>query len=219
MKKTLLLSNIVGDITKDNNEIVDFNNYAKKYLAKNIPLNSKLLFINAPGLGGEDNYLTNILKCFARIGVGFSEILDLSANTPDDALEKFDKASGETIYFLMGGNPLAQMEIIKKFNLFDTIKNYEWLVIGFCEGAINLSKYSIITTDDDFDRPQSYEGIGRVPIVVEPHYTNDNDTVRNEEINSFAKELNEKIYAIPDASVIIVENNSMQELGKIYHFA
>ena len=111
------------------------------------------------------------------------------------------------------------MEIIKKFNLFGTIKNYGGLVIGFCAGAINLSKYSIITTDDEFDRPQSYEGIGRVPIVVEPHYTDANDTVRNEEINSFAKEFNEKIYAIPDTSVIIVENNSMQELGKTYHFA
>lgn len=215
--KTLLFSNIVGDITKDDNAI-NFNDYTKEYLAKNVSPNSKLLFINAPGLGGEDSYLANILKCFSKININFSRVLDLDTDTPNGAVEEFNKAAGETIYFLMGGNPLTQMEIIEKNNLVNEIKNYEGLVIGFCAGAINLSKYSIITTDDDFDKPQSYKGIGRVPIVVEPHYNNSADTARNEEINNFAKELNEKIYAIPDTSIVTVEDGSVKEFGKIYHF-
>ena len=216
--KTLLFSNTVGDVTKSD-DAVGFNDYMKEYLAKNMSPRPKLLFINAPGLGGEDNYLANILKCFAEIEINFTEVLDLDIDTSKSTLDDFYKASGETVYFLMGGNPLTQMEIIRKFNLTDTIKSYEGLAIGFCAGAINLSKYSIITTDDDFDRPQSYRGIGRVPIVVEPHYNNDDDIQRNKEISNFAKELSEEIYAIPDTSVIVVENGSVKEFGKIYHFS
>lgn len=216
--KTLLFSNIIGDVT-NGDSVVRFNDYMEEYLAKNISSNSKLLFINAPRLGGENNYLSNILNCFSEIGVSFSNILVLDDSTSNTELEDFNKADGETVYFLMGGNPLTQMEIIKKFDLTDSIRNYEGLVIGFCAGAINLSKYSIITTDDDFDKPQSYDGIGRVPIVVEPHYNDNKDAARNEEIKNFEKELNEKIYAIPDTSIIVVEDGLVKEFGKIYHFA
>ena len=176
------------------------------------------MFINAPGLGGEENYLENILTCFSKIGIKFAEILDLNIDTSGENIKKFIQQGGEIVYFLMGGNPLAQMEIIKKFDLSESIKNHEGLVVGFCAGAINLSKYSIITSDDDFDHPQGYRGIGRMPIVVEPHYNDDSDMARNEEINDFAREYGETIYAIPDESTIVVEDNSVKEFGKIYHF-
>lgn len=197
---------------------IRFNNYTADYLVKNISSGSRLLFINAPGLGGEENYLANILTCFSKIGIKFAEILDLNIDTSSVNVKNFIQQGGEIVYFLMGGNPLAQMEIIKKFDLSESIKIHEGLVVGFCAGAINLSKYSIITSDDDFDHPQSYRGIGRMPIVVEPHYNDDSDMARNEEINDFAREYGETIYAIPDDSAIVVEDNSVKEFGKIYHF-
>ena len=36
-----------------------------------------------------------------------------------------------------------QLALIKKYDLIEDLKNYEGLVIGFCAGAINLSKHSI----------------------------------------------------------------------------
>ena len=117
----------------------------------------------------------------------------------------------------MGGNPLTQMEIIKKFNLENRIKEHNGLVIGFCAGAINLSKYSIITTDEDFDKCQSYEGIGRIKLIIEPHYNVSDDENRNKEIKDFAKQYNQTIYAVPDESIIVVEDYNIIEYGKIYH--
>lgn len=96
------------------------------------------------------------------------------------------------------------------------IKNHKDLVIGFCAGAINLSKYSIITSDEDFDKPDSYYGIGRENICIEPHYNDINDIVRNNELRDFSKKYNTKIYCIPDESIIYFKDEEKFENGKIY---
>ena len=217
MKKTLLFSNIIGDVTAKENANIRFNQYMEDFLSENIKKEFKLVFINAPGVGGEENYLNNIIKCFEKIGIEFSKIFDLEYNSDSNKLESFIKDEKEIIYFLMGGNPLTQMEIIKKFNLENRIKEHNGLVIGFCAGAINLSKYSIITTDEDFDKCQSYKGIERISIIIEPHYNVINDKNRNEELSDFAKQYNQTIYAVPDESIIVVENDNIIEYGKIYH--
>lgn len=216
-KKTLLFSNTVGDVMQ-NDANIRFNASMEEYLVENIASNSKLIFIDAPGLGGENNYLPNILKCFTKIGIKFADVIRLDYDTTKDAANAASKLDDEKTYFLMGGNPLTQMEIIEKLNLIDAIRKYDGLVIGFCAGAINLSKYSIITSDEDFNKPQSYNGINRVPIIVEPHYNNNNDEERNAEIKEFAKKYNETIYAIPDESIIIMEDDDLKEVGTIYHF-
>ena len=217
IKKTLLFSNTIGDVMA-NDASVRFNAYMEKYLVENVTPNSRLIFIDAPGLGGESNYLPNILNCFAKIGITFADVIRLDLDSTKEMADTTLRVDGEKVYFLMGGNPLTQMEIIKKLNLIDTIKEHNGLVIGFCAGAINLSKYSIITSDEDFDNPQSYNGINRVPIIVEPHYNNSKDGERNTEIKEFAKKYNETIYAIPDESVIVVEDDKLKEFGKIHYF-
>ena len=78
------------------------------------------------------------------------------------------------------------------------------------------SKYSIITSDEDFEKPDSYIGIEREKICVEPHYNDINNNVRNSELKEFAKRYNTKIYCIPDESIIYFENGIKNEKGKIY---
>lgn len=217
MKKTLLFSNIIGDVCSDENQNLRFNLYMEEYLKQNVDSTFNLVFINAPGLGGEENYLKNILKCFENIGISFRSILDIEENTRKIEVDEFIKNNDRIIYFLMGGNPIKQIEIIDRLNLRTIIKNHNELVIGFCAGAINLSKYSVITTDEDFDKTQSYIGVERVSIIVEPHYNLPIDENRNDELLSFSKQYNSKIYAIPDESIIIVEDNYIIEYGKIYY--
>ena len=200
---------------KDNDD-VRFNDYMSNYLKQNIDNNYSLVVIDAPGLGGEDNYLPNIIKCFKKIGIIFKNIMHVDEDTFRSDVDYFLSNNSNILFFLMGGNPYSQLEIIKELNMVDEIKNHEGLVIGFCAGAINLSKYSIITSDEDFDKPDSYYGINREDICIEPHYNDPNDTNRNNELKEFSLKYNTKIYCIPDESIICYEDGEKIEQGKIY---
>ena len=214
-KKTLFFSNIVGDIMSDDVNS-KFNDYMSYYLKQNINSDYSMVFIDAPGLGGEENYLPNIIRCFKKIGISFKNIIHIDINTTRNELDNFLSTNNKVLYFLMGGNPYTQMEIIKRLNMIEEIKNHDDLVIGFCAGAINLSKYSIITSDDDFPEVDNYEGIYREDICIEPHYNNPNDVKRNNELKEFSKKLNTNIYCVPDESIIYFENGKRYERGIIY---
>ena len=180
-----------------------FNDYMSYYLKQNINSDYSMVFIDAPGLGGEENYLPNIIRCFNKIGINFKNTIHISNNN-------------KVLYFLMGGNPYTQIETIKRLNMIEEIKNHDDLVIGFCAGAINLSKYSIITSDEDFPEVDNYEGIYREDICIEPHYNNPNDVKRNNELKEFSKKLNTNIYCVPDEIIIYFENGKRYERGIIY---
>lgn len=212
--KTLLFSNIIGDVTLDTD--VSFNDSMIEYLKYNIDSRYSMIFFDAPGLGGEENYLSNILKCFNRIGITFKEVLKIDENTLLNEFEEFYKNNEKCILFLMGGNPYTQIKIIDKLGIRNIIKNHGDVVIGFCAGAINLSKYSIISSDDDFEKPDSYYGIGRENICIEPHYNNPDDDKRNKELKQFSRKYNINIYCIPDESIIYFEYGKKYEKGTIY---
>ena len=214
-KKTLLFSNIIGDVMLDDKSVT-FNDNMSKYLKDNLDSTYSMIFIDAPGLGGEDNYLPNIIRCFDKINIKFKNIMHVSSQTTKYDVNEFLSKNEKIIYFLMGGNPFTQFEIIKSLDMAETIKNYQGLVIGFCAGAINLSKYSIITSDEDFDKPDSYFGINRENICIEPHYNNTDDVKRNEELKDFSNKYNTNIYCIPDLSIIYFEDGIKTEKGKIY---
>jgi len=217
MKETILFSNVIGDITSKNDEC-SFNKNTICLLINSIQSNQNLVFINAPGFLNDDLYFQKILRCFEKIGITFAKTIEISDDSKIEELAKFPQ---NRVYFLMGGNPLTQFELIKKYNLTDELKNYNGLVIGFCAGAINLSKHSIITSDDDFDKPFSYDGIGRINISVEPHFQLDDSKFtknRIKEINNFCKVLNTEIFAIPDESAIDILDDSVGFYGKIYKY-
>lgn len=217
MKETILFSNVIGDITSQNEEC-SFNPNTISLLRNSIKNNQNLVFINAPGFENDNKYFDKILKAFDKIGVKFANVIEISDASKLDEFASFPQ---NRVYFLMGGNPLTQLALIKKYNLIEELRNYDGLVIGFCAGAINLSKHSIITTDDEFDEPLYYNGINRINITIEPHfYLDDSEFTQNrlKEIDNFCKTLNTEIYAIPDESAIDVLGDSIGFYGKIYKY-
>ena len=217
MKETILFSNVIGDITKAS-EDCSFNSNTVCLLKNSIKDNQNLVFINAPGFENDHLYFDKIMQCFNKIGISFNHTINLS---DDSKIDEFKSFPENRVYFLMGGNPLTQLVLIKKYNLIEELKNYEGLVVGFCAGAINLSKHAIITTDDDFDEPLYYNGINRIDITVEPHFfLDDSEFTRNRlnEIHQFCKTLNTEIYAIPDKSAIDILGDSICFYGEVYKY-
>ena len=217
MKQTVLFSNVIGDIYDPASDC-SFNSNLIKVLKNSISGDESLVFINAPGFENDNLYFSQMIKCFEKIGISFKNTIEISN---DSKIEEFKSFPQNRVYFLMGGNPLTQFELIKKYELVNELKNYEGLVIGFCAGAINLSKHSIITTDDEFDKSQSYDGINRIDISIEPHfYLDDSSFTQNRinEINGFCKNLKTNIYAIPDLSVINVIDDKIEFYGEVYKY-
>lgn len=218
MKQTILFSNVKGDITADFCKCEFYPNLAK-ILKSSIKNNSNLVFINAPGFQNDYLYLDRILECFDKIGVVFDNIIELSDKIKHAELKSFPEEN--RVYFLMGGNPITQLDIIKEHNLLDTLKDCDDLVIGFCAGAINLSRHSIITSDDDFDTPFSYDGVKRIDLVIEPHFKMDKSKFtknRIAELTTFANQLNCDIVALPDSSCIHIVGAKTIYHGKVYTF-
>lgn len=211
-KKTLFFSNVIGSIKAEDTK---FNEYMEEYIINNVDNRYSMIFINAPGLGDEEHYFPSILKCFNRLNISFKNTLYVDKETNKDELNSFIKDNDKIMYFLMGGNPYSQHDIIEKLNIKETLKNHKDIVIGFCAGAINLSKYSIITTDEDFNIPDSFIGIGREEITIEPHYNDNKDEKRNQELKGFSNKYKTSIYCIPDESIIYFEDGRMYKKGEI----
>lgn len=215
MKNTLIFSNTVGDIFS-NNADVSFVKKMCNYLKGIDNKNLSLIYIDAPMPNYDfDIVYNNILKCFNKVSTNFEKIYRVTLNSNSASLPKTN-----VIYFLTGGSPITQYEVIKKHNLINELKETENLVIGFCAGGINLSKFAIITSDDDFPEPISYNGINRVDIVLEPHYNEkiikkDKEAFakRKLELSNFAKKLNKEVVALPDSSIIISNGEKIEIQG------
>lgn len=213
MKETILFSNII-----ENCEECSFNANTACILRNLIKNNQNLVFINAPQFKNEDNCFDKILKCFNRLGINFANTIEISDISKIEELAHFPQ---NRVYFLMDGNPITQYGLIKKYNLIEELKNYDGVVIGFGAGAINLSKNSIITSDEDFDEALYYNGINRIDLTVEPHFNIDNSEFtkqRIQEIKKFSEILNTEIYAMPENSAIDIIDDSVGFYGEIYKY-
>ena len=206
MKTTILFSNVQGDICADNSrEQCAFFEVVADQFKKYIQPHSNLVFINAPGFKNDNLYCDAIVECFKKIDIHFDSVVELTDNTKAGVLDNF--TMNNRVYFLMGGNPLTQRKIIKDFYLEEELKNYDGVVVGMCAGAINLSKNSIITTDDDFKKALDYPGLERVNATIEPHFVLDDSIFtqnRLKELRQFCNKLKCDIVALTDESCVVV---------------
>jgi len=69
------------------------------------------------------------LNCFNKLGIYFENSVELNSHSNKTLLKNFPKE--ERVYFLMGGNPINQIDVINKYQLIDVLKNTEDFVIGF----------------------------------------------------------------------------------------
>ena len=99
-KKTLFFSNIIGNVMEDDRDVRFYDDMAK-YISKNINNQYSMIFINAPGLGGEKYYLSNILKCFGKLGITFQNVLHIDNNTTKNEVDSFIEKNKKIVYFLM----------------------------------------------------------------------------------------------------------------------
>lgn len=177
-----------------------FNEQQIKYLSKDLKTCKSILFV--PGDYDKEKYIINkdkIINWLKSIEVSFSECYLTGL---DDELKSYD------VIFLMGGNPINQIEIINKINLKNII-NKAKVVIGVSAGAINLSKEAIYFNDYS-KKVEMYDGIGLTDINVYPHFDITNkDFVEEVKMVSRLKSL----IALPNNSFIKIDDKQIEFIG------
>lgn len=183
-----------------------FSELQSKYLSKDLRNCNNILFVP----GDYDNekytiYKDKIISWFDNIGISFKENHLVSL---DDELNDYD------VIFLMGGNPIKQIEIINKINLKNLI-NKAKVVIGVSAGAINLSNEAIYYNDYS-EKIEIYDGIGLTDINVYPHFDINNKEFL-EEIKMVSKI--KALIALPNESFIKLDDEQIEFCGDCYKVA
>ena len=180
-----------------------FSELQSKYLSKDLRNCNNILFVP----GDYDNekytiYKDKIISWFDNIGISFKENHLVSL---DDELNDYD------VIFLMGGNPIKQIEIINKINLRNII-NKAKVVIGVSAGAINLSNESIYYNDYS-EKTEIYNGISLTDINVYPHFDINNKEFL-EEVKMVSKI--KTLIALPNESFIKLDDEQIEFCGDCY---
>lgn len=180
-----------------------FSELQSKYLSKDLRNCNNILFVPSD----YDNekytiYKDKIISWFDNIGISFKENHLVSL---DDELNDYD------VIFLMGGNPIKQIEIINKINLKNLI-NKAKVVIVVSAGAINLSNEAIYYNDYS-EKIEIYDGIGLTDINVYPHFDINNKEFL-EEVKMVSKI--KALIALPNESFIKLDDEQIEFCGDCY---
>lgn len=183
-----------------------FSELQSKYLSKDLRNCNNILFVPSD----YDNekytiYKDKIISWFDNIGISFKENHLVSL---DDELNDYD------VIFLMGGNPIKQIEIINKINLRNII-NKAKVVIGVIAGAINLSNEAIYYNDYS-EKIEIYNGISLTDINVYPHFDINNKEFL-EEVKMVSKI--KSLIALPNESFIKLDDEQIEFCGDCYKVA
>ena len=180
-----------------------FNEQQIKYLSKDLKICKSILFV--PGDYDKEKYIIykdKIVNWFKNIEISFNESHLASFG---NELKSYD------VIFLMGGNPVNQIEIINNINLKSIINNAS-VVIGVSAGAINSSNEAIYYNDYN-EKIENYKGLDLTNINVYPHFDiNNNEFLKEVKMVSKIKSL----IALPNDSFIRINNKSIELVGDCF---
>ena len=122
-----------------------------------------------------------------------------------------------SVIFLLGGDTVKQNEFIMEYELSDTIKKSNAVVMGASAGAINMSAKWICSKNFGYNVEESavYEGIGLDHFSVLSHFDLENNmTMVQNELSALSEEIN--IYASNKDCAVRVKGDKIDIFGDVY---
>jgi len=120
-----------------------------------------------------------------------------------------EEISKSDLLYIPGGDTEILIKNVKEKELVEIIKSFRGIIMGVSAGAMMLCDEAICA----YENREPIKGLGLVDILIDVHY--------NEKHNdSIKKFFNEKdLYAIPEKSIIIVQNGELKFIGDVYLFS
>lgn len=187
------------------------------YFKNDMVLYKNIVFIpaNFENMEKVNGYANIDVSWFKEIGINLNGITVLNDTMTKE--EMFRSIENADIIFLMGGDTLKQNDFLMKNDLKPIIKTFKKVVIGISAGAINLSNISLCSKDeeDGVEKTITYEGIGRINYIIEPHFDIDNKILLQNELYPLSEKMT--IYGLPNnTGVRIIDSNFEILYGDFY---
>ena len=165
--------------------------------------NDLFVYGNQADVCGIKNYISEIS------GINEFNLLDNRINMEAGK----EILSNSDVIYLLGGNPITQIEYLKKNDYDEIIKNFEGIILGTSAGAMNLSNKVYYSKDEDYDSSFFYDGMGIIDITIDPHFDVD-DKEQVSEALSFSHQ--HEIIGLPNQSAIKIADDNIIYINDCY---
>ena len=185
-----------------------FTDEINQVLRENLPVRNTLVFISAwpEDYGRNDEDSDGMHQMFAERGMGFASHFVIDRRTSPTEAAELVRAAG--CVFLMGGDPVLQMVLIRDLGLVSPLRDSRAVILGVSAGAMNMGKQ----VAEIWDSKAFYEGLGLADITIKSHYTEGDWFV------PLLKELSRAhpIVAMEDESAIFLDGDGKRALGRMW---
>ncbi len=177
-------------------------------LREKLPRRESLVFLSA----WPEEYVRNdddsdgMHEMFAERGMAFAahRVIDRRTSAAD-ALHWVREAD---CVFLMGGDPVLQMALIRDLGLVSVLRAIHAVILGVSAGSMNMGRY----VADVWESKTLYEGIGLTGITTKGHYTEDAWFLPAlKEISGI-----QPVAAMEDESAIFIQGSAAWRIGNIH---
>ena len=177
-------------------------------LRENLPRRESLVLISAwpEDDARNDDDSDGMHEMFAERGMPFTEhrVIDRRTSAAD-AVRLVREAD---CVFLMGGDPVLQMALIRDLGLVSELRAIRTVILGISAGSMNMGRY----VADVWESKALYEGIGLTDIVTKGHYTEGAWFLPSLKELSMTR----PIVAMEDESAIFLQGGAAWKIGNIH---
>ena len=187
-----------------------FTDEINQVFRENLPVRGRLVFISAwpEDHARNDEDSDGMHQMFAERGMGFASHFVIDRRTSPTEAAELVRAAG--CIFLMGGDPVLQMALIRDLGLVSPLRDSRTVILGVSAGAMNMGRQ----VAEIWDSKAFYEGLGLADITIKSHYTEGDWFV------PLLKELSRAhpIVAMEDESAIFINEDGKRALGRMWLF-
>ena len=185
-----------------------FTDEIAETLRENLTAREKLVFISAwPNeFTQNDDDGDGMHKMFEERGMGFAahRVIDRRTDAADAAV----LVREADCIFLMGGDPVQQMQLIRDLGLVSLLRESGAVILGVSAGSMNMGEY----VAEIWESKAFYEGIGLWDVTIKAHCTEGDRFVPV--LKKLSKE--HPIIAMEDESAIFIKDGSKRSIGRTY---
>jgi peptidase E len=149
--------------------------------------------------------LFDYFRSLGAVTVDFAEYSD----TLKEVTKKVERSD---LIYLPGGLASVLVERLKNRSVDRLLRKYDGVVVGRSAGALALGKKCVVTKNRRKPTSMIISGLGLVDFSVKAHYKPSKDG----ELKRLSKE--ETIYAIPERSALVYDNDALSFIGNVYLF-